>query len=631
VPTGAVPTAEGGWVIEANGGNPCDASYQQKERFKSTLGGSAAGAAIGGLAGFVLGHLTGSADNAKRGAIAGAAIGGVVGGIKSYTMADDALRRLCDLQRVAEAHGAQAAFVSLADARNKDELQGEIAATVDTGHFVAGTARLTAQGERYYRDTAKAYTDAAQAKGYESYVRSAAEASTTKPIGAASAGPSTDERARLTRAWASQRIVLTGHTDDEGSPEALQRLSEARALAVAEIFAAAGVPRERLFYQGAGSAFPIAPNQTPEGRALNRRVEVVVLYSDEALRQYSERRDPNPEFIRPTTSESASKPTQTVTAQAGSGPRPSPQRKADSQATTQERSASETSPNQTADRSRIPRSQGQPSQQPKGQQPSSPSQAADTKPSQPSVASASTRSAKGSGSSPSGPSAISKPSPGIPATAPRSQSAPEFDLGGTPVATHQPRLAQLVGKIEPRSDGFSLAWIFGVKPAAATVLETAVYAGCHRDDPLRYEPGAIRRLTGEPVDFTKRRPSEYLPGLHGTTWASAVNDHLLVLRGIQVLNDQQVLAAPPLDVYLDQRKKADPDAKPSLSLEPIGASVFSGSDGRLYRAYFREGHQVRCMDIVFSRVPIASSRFAGTVYSKRGEAFIVESRFEAGQ
>ena len=69
-------------------------------------------------------------------------------------------------------------------------------------------------------------------------------------------------------------IEVQGHTDSTGSEEANQRLSQARADTVADRLVARGVPADRVRAVGKGEAEPLADNETEEGRALNRRVEL---------------------------------------------------------------------------------------------------------------------------------------------------------------------------------------------------------------------------------------------------------------------------------------------------------------------------------------------------------------------
>jgi type VI secretion system protein ImpK len=76
-------------------------------------------------------------------------------------------------------------------------------------------------------------------------------------------------------------ITVVGHTDgiplQRSNPLSTnQRLSEARAATVADILVQNGVPRERLRTEGRAATDPVADDATREGRALNRRVEVLV-------------------------------------------------------------------------------------------------------------------------------------------------------------------------------------------------------------------------------------------------------------------------------------------------------------------------------------------------------------------
>ncbi len=69
-------------------------------------------------------------------------------------------------------------------------------------------------------------------------------------------------------------ITIVGHTDGVGSAEYNQDLSERRAESTARYFIGAGIAAERLGTAGQGEGSPIAPNDSSEGRAQNRRVEL---------------------------------------------------------------------------------------------------------------------------------------------------------------------------------------------------------------------------------------------------------------------------------------------------------------------------------------------------------------------
>ena len=78
------------------------------------------------------------------------------------------------------------------------------------------------------------------------------------------------------RNFPNSTIRITGHTDSTGDASYNQRLSERRAQAVANVLAANGVSQSRFIVSGAGETQPIASNDTVSGRAMNRRVELVI-------------------------------------------------------------------------------------------------------------------------------------------------------------------------------------------------------------------------------------------------------------------------------------------------------------------------------------------------------------------
>lgn len=75
----------------------------------------------------------------------------------------------------------------------------------------------------------------------------------------------------------SLRIQITGHTDNVGKEKYNQKLSEGRAKAVYQEMVRRGINPKRMSWRGAGETEPIESNDTPEGRAENRRVEFMIL------------------------------------------------------------------------------------------------------------------------------------------------------------------------------------------------------------------------------------------------------------------------------------------------------------------------------------------------------------------
>lgn len=72
-------------------------------------------------------------------------------------------------------------------------------------------------------------------------------------------------------------VQIVGHTDNTGSAAYNQGLSERRANSVADVLMDGGVPFSRIETYGRGEDQPVASNLTDEGRAQNRRVEIVIL------------------------------------------------------------------------------------------------------------------------------------------------------------------------------------------------------------------------------------------------------------------------------------------------------------------------------------------------------------------
>lgn len=86
-----------------------------------------------------------------------------------------------------------------------------------------------------------------------------------------------DQVAQLLKENAALKISVEGHTDNVGTAPANQTLSENRAKAVMNAIIAKGIDKARLSSKGWGQTKPIADNKTDDGKAKNRRVEIVKL------------------------------------------------------------------------------------------------------------------------------------------------------------------------------------------------------------------------------------------------------------------------------------------------------------------------------------------------------------------
>ncbi|MCO7554268.1 OmpA family protein [Pseudomonas otitidis] len=86
--------------------------------------------------------------------------------------------------------------------------------------------------------------------------------------------------AKLVEGDAKTGVLVLGHADPSGDDAKNRQLSQERAQAVAAIFRLSGLQRDRLSLKGVGSDMPRAANDSKDGRALNRRVEIVLTPQD---------------------------------------------------------------------------------------------------------------------------------------------------------------------------------------------------------------------------------------------------------------------------------------------------------------------------------------------------------------
>jgi len=93
-------------------------------------------------------------------------------------------------------------------------------------------------------------------------------------------------------------VLVLGHSDTSGAAPANVKLSQERAQAVAAIFRLSGLQRDRLMLRGMGGEAPRAANDSVEGRALNRRVELLVTPQNTMVALLSKYNMPAPAPVR---------------------------------------------------------------------------------------------------------------------------------------------------------------------------------------------------------------------------------------------------------------------------------------------------------------------------------------------
>jgi len=94
---------------------------------------------------------------------------------------------------------------------------------------------------------------------------------------AGDSGAEVDNLAAILKAYSDLKVSIQGYTDSTGNAEKNTALSKQRADAVQQRLVAAGIAANRITTQGFGAANPVADNGTAEGRAKNRRIEVVLV------------------------------------------------------------------------------------------------------------------------------------------------------------------------------------------------------------------------------------------------------------------------------------------------------------------------------------------------------------------
>lgn len=80
-------------------------------------------------------------------------------------------------------------------------------------------------------------------------------------------------------------ITVYGHTDNVGTAEANEKVSKKRADEVADYLTKAGIAAERITSEGKSYTMPVASNDTEEGRAQNRRVEIFISANENMIKE----------------------------------------------------------------------------------------------------------------------------------------------------------------------------------------------------------------------------------------------------------------------------------------------------------------------------------------------------------
>lgn len=219
------------------------------------------GTAIGCGAGAIIGGVIGAQFDGGRGTVIGAAIGTAVGCYAGHKWQKRMIalqelsastRQVIDVETVVKVSDTRAAqgTGNAGDSEATVEQVGFVAQLNNVEMFAVGESKLTPGGRILAGKLA------------ETLIQTPA------------AGQSI---------LAQRRFLVVGHTDNTGSIELNQVLSEKRAKEVGQVLLSKGIAAENIFYQGAGASRPLVDNSTASGQVRNRRVEIVELNDEEAL------------------------------------------------------------------------------------------------------------------------------------------------------------------------------------------------------------------------------------------------------------------------------------------------------------------------------------------------------------
>ncbi|NBF06346.1 OmpA family protein [Pseudomonas sp. Fl5BN2] len=115
-------------------------------------------------------------------------------------------------------------------------------------------------------------------------------------------------------------VLILGHADATGPTLANQKLSRDRAQSIAAIFSLSGLKQDRLMLRGMGSVMPRAANDSPQGRSLNRRVEIMLTQRSTMLGLLSKYNQPTPSETEMVAVQDAKPPVSAVASKKAATP-----------------------------------------------------------------------------------------------------------------------------------------------------------------------------------------------------------------------------------------------------------------------------------------------------------------------
>lgn len=189
-----------------------------------------------------------SASNAVKGGVIGGVSGGVVGGVIGHYAGNTVLGAIIG----AAVGGTAGALIGNYMDKQAEEMNNDISG-----------AKIERVGEGIKIT-------------FDSGILFATNSSTLE----SQAKTNIDKLAIILNKYPDTNILITGHTDSDGTEEYNQSLSERRAKSVLDYTEMQGVLSSRFSIIGLGEKEPVASNDTPDGKHTNRRVEIAVFAND---------------------------------------------------------------------------------------------------------------------------------------------------------------------------------------------------------------------------------------------------------------------------------------------------------------------------------------------------------------
>lgn len=196
-----------------------------------------------------------STSNAVKGGVIGGVAGGVIGGVIGHQSGNTALGAIIG----AAVGGTAGALIGNYMDQQAEEMERDIAG---------------AKIERVGEGIKITFDSGILFETNSSTLQSAAKTNIS-------------DLAVILNKYPDTNILVTGHTDFDGTDQYNQTLSEQRAKSVSDYAKGQGVNSSRLSIIGLGETEPIATNETSEGKQLNRRVEIAI-FANEDLKKAAE-------------------------------------------------------------------------------------------------------------------------------------------------------------------------------------------------------------------------------------------------------------------------------------------------------------------------------------------------------